>query len=460
MRRKLAGFFDGRIYPLLVAAMMFFAHVSALEFYVNILNVLLLAFGLCFANTVKPFIAVFLTYTYQISLQNTPSFPVESTYYTDGARPYIIILMFIVGFGAFGYSLAARGVFRGIKLRTLPLIYTSVALSAAFLLNGVFGGDFDLRSTLYGAAQIISIIAVFYVFYLAFLKEDAQDILRYLIYLSLLIGLIVSLETLHLYLTSDVLFRDGAVVKDNVLYGWGIWNNAGQKLTVVIPMLFLGVMRAKDKLSAWICFGVAALCLVCAVMTLSRTALILASVAFGCCAVISCFAGKNKKMMRIITLVGIVFVAVGFLILKDKIFAVLADYLERGMDDNGRFALWQYGVDSFLSSPIFGKGFFGLHTETFVSIGFIPQMMHNTPIQLLAAMGAVGTVAYAAYRMDTVRPFLRAPSLDKTLVGISLLTVLCGSLLENFVFYVEPMFYFSVLLALVFRIAAERKSID
>ena len=35
--------------------------------------------------------------------------------------------------------------------------------------------------------------------------------------------------------------------------------------------------------------------------------------------------------------------------------------------------------------------------------------------------------------------------------------MLLGSLLENFIFYIHPMFYFTVTLSVIFRLAAEEK---
>jgi len=450
----LCRFYLGFGYPLCVAFIVLLGHCTGLEFYLNFLNIILFVIGTLSVDSVKPFLAIFLTYTYQISLRNTPSFPVHSDYYLEGARPYFIALMFILGIGAFVYSLIRRGIFTRESFGALPMKISSLFLVAALLLGGAFGGDYSVFSTIYGFAVAFSVVALFYVFYLAFKRESADGLLDYMILISTLIALIVTIETLHLYLTSDNLFRDGSVVKDNVLYGWGIWNNAGQKLTVVIPMVLLGAIRAKNPTKH---LAVATLALGAAVLTLSRTALIFATLAYLSSLVIACFKAKSKRLFRILTLAVFGVAVIGAILLHEKIFSILADYLERGLDDNGRYALWQYGIDSFLEAPILGKGFFGLHTDTFISIGFIPQMMHNTPIQLLAATGAFGLCAYLWHRAETLRPFVIHPSTEKTMIGISLLTVLFGSLLENFVFYVEPMFFFSVALALAFRVAEEKR---
>ena len=446
----LKRFFLGKLYPLIPAGLALLGHITGLEFYLNFLNIFIFAFATLTTASVKPFIAIFLTYTYQISLQNTPSFPIHSGYYLEGARPYLIALLFAIGIISYLVSAWYSGVFSPDALRRIPMKAASLTLAAAFLLGGAFSSDYTVNSTLYGAAQILGFFIVFYVFYLAFIREDSEQILDQVVYVSLLVAWILILETAHLYLTSDNLFaQDGSVIKDNVLYGWGIWNNAGQKLTVVIPTLFIGVMRGKR---GWLFYFISAtLALGAAVLTLSRTALIFATLAYVASVIIAAMKGAHKRLFRIVTAVGVILVIGAALVLHEKIFALLQDYLERGLDDNGRYELWGYGIKSFLEAPFFGKGFFGLHTDTFISIEFIPQMMHNTPIQLLASMGIFGFLAYAWHRFLTVRELFIRPSLEKTMLGISCLTVLLGSLLENFVFYVEPMFYFSVVLALIFR---------
>ena len=453
---SIEAFFTGKLYPLIPAALSLLGHISGLEFYLNFINILLFAFGTLATASAKPFIAIFLTYTYQISLKNTPSFPVHSGYYLEGARPYLIALCFVVGVGSFVFSLFYRGVINRESLKALPMKASSISLAAAFLLGGAFSSDYTVASTLYGAAQILGFFIVFYLMYLAFRRENADGLVDHVLYVSLLVSIILIAETAHLYLTSDNLIVDGSVVKDNVLYGWGIWNNAGQKLTILIPVLFIGVIRGGK--SWWVYFTAATFSFIAAVFTLSRTALIFATLAYVTSVIIAATVGKRKRLFRIITLAGVAAALLFVIVFREKLMSVLSDYLERGLDDNGRYALWKYGIDSFLDSPVFGKGFFGLHTDTFISIDFIPQMMHNTPIQLLASMGIVGTATYIWHRVQTVREFFSAPSLEKTMIGIACLTMLLGSFLENFVFYVEPMFYFSTLLALVFRMNSKEKA--
>ena len=278
--------------------------------------------------------------------------------------------------------------------------------------------------------------------------------MKYMAYISMLIAIVLIGQMCDLYLTSDEIFRDGTIVKDRVFLGWGIWNLVGVCISMLIPMIFYGAMNNKYP---WLYFTVATLALFAAILTMSRNALIFASLSYGACAIIGCFKGKNKLGFRIITSAGVLALLAGIFVFMPKIKALLGDYFERGFDNNGRFELWSAGIDNFLSAPIFGDGFYG-YGEYPLAHGPLPKMAHNTVIELLSATGAVGILAYAWYRVKSLLPVFRCPSLMKTMAALSIAVILGGSLLDNFVFNVYPMFYYTVLLALIHRAEKEENT--
>ena len=78
-------------------------------------------------------------------------------------------------------------------------------------------------------------------------------------------------------------------------------------------------------------------------------------------------------------------------------------------------------------------------------------MAHNTIVELLSATGAVGLLAYLWYRVKSLIPVFKRPSLMKTMAALSIAVILFSSLLDNFVFNVYPMFFYITLLALIHR---------
>jgi O-antigen ligase len=160
--------------------------------------------------------------------------------------------------------------------------------------------------------------------------------------------------------------------------------------------------------------------------------------------------------------VGVVAIVAVF---SGVIFPALKNYFDRGVSDSGRFDLWEQAVAAFRESPIFGKGFFGLYPKDptdlmkINSVAFLPDMAHNTVIQLFSSMGIFGFGAYLYYRVCSLKPFFKVPTLEKTMMLMAILTVLLMSLLDNFVFYIYIMFYPTILLAVAhrFRYDGERR---
>jgi O-antigen ligase len=222
-------------------------------------------------------------------------------------------------------------------------------------------------------------------------------------------------------------------------------------------MCFLGVMKSRFS---WVYFSVATLAYIAAVMTLSRNALLVGGIAYCACAVASCFIGRYKKVYRIIVSVGAFAVAVGAILLWDRIAVLLSDFLERGFSDNGRYELWKTGIDNFLISPLFGTGFFQYVSDTFVSATFVPKLAHQTFIQLLSCMGIFGLAAYFYYRVASLIPFVKRPNVDKSMLLASVAVMLSMSLIDNFIFRFLHVIHYSIALAIGFVIYEQQCKIE
>ena len=102
-REKLAAFFTGNFYPVLIAVLVFFGHAFAIEFYLNFIVVGSVIAALCLCDTVRPLIVALCTYTYQISIEKTPATPTFSDYYFTEWRPYAIFPLFVLCAAALVY---------------------------------------------------------------------------------------------------------------------------------------------------------------------------------------------------------------------------------------------------------------------------------------------------------------------------------------------------------------------
>ena len=446
MEKKLERLYYGRIYPAAIAVLITVGHVFALEFYTNALICLIASVGLLAVDSLRHFILPFCAYTYQISVRFAPGMPSYSDVNFSGVRGAVTALVL----GVLFVSLVAFVVRRKAVLfdgRSIPLLIPSLAFGLALVLNGALGGEWLAKSLIFGAVSVISLIFVPYLFYFGLHGERAEELLSYFVYVTALIAWMLVIQTLELYFSGSVLGELGTPIKENVVYGWGIWTTGGMALAVLMPVLILGAMREKNP----VFYAVTALAaLACSVLNLSRAALLVAVVATAAALAVGCIFGERKRAFRVVCGFGAAALFVSASVFYKQISALLRDYADRGFSDNGRFDLWRYGVVEFLDAPIFGKGFFALETDTFQAIGFLPQMLHNTLVQIAASMGLFGLAAYGYYRVHTVRVFLGHPSVEKAMLGLSMVALLLGSMLDNFIFYIQPTFYYSVALALAF----------
>ena len=446
-RDLISEFYRGRVYPAILSVLIVAGHTLAIEIYTNAVIALLVSLGFVICPSVRHFIFPLCAYIYQISTKYSPGLPAYSDHYFTGARGVAVILFFVLLALCLGYRSVKSGILRRGAWKGAPLALPSALFTAALLLGGAFSGQWRLEGLLFGAACAASIFLVFYFFCLGLAGEDGEELLSYFIYVSALLAAVLIAQTLLLYLGGGVVVG-GTVNKESIVYGWGIWTTAGMGLAVLIPTLILGAIRGEGM--AYLFLSVAAFASI--ILNMSRAALLVGGFAFFAAFGVGCFFGKRKRTFRAVGLSLLACAAAAFVLFNREIYGLLSDYFDRGLSDNGRFELWRYGLREFFEAPLFGKGFYGIETDVFEAIGFLPDMLHNTPIQIAASMGIFGLACYFYYRIETLKLFLTKPSIEKSLLGMSLLTFLLGSLFDNFLFYIQPAFYYSITLAISYRI--------
>lgn len=445
----------GRIYPIVVCALVLIGSLTGLEMYFNFLVTGLFVSSLIICTSTRPMIVSLCTYIFQLSVKNSPSLINNSDYLYTGWRLWALIISILSIFAAAFYFFFKNKIYRRVNIKRDKIIIPTAVLCAAFLLNGVFSDAWVPMSLLFAFLQTVVYGFIFLLFFYGLSDDETTDsLMPYLSYVSALMASVIIIQLAHLFLTSDNIFVDGSINKEGVVLGWGIWNLIGACLAMLIPIIFWGVMHSKYS---WAYFTVATMTWLASVLTMSRNALIFATLAYAACVVIACFKGNYRKPYRIICAIGVLGAVGVVVILWAKIQALLGDYFARGFDSNGRYELWSIAWRNFLDYPIFGRGFSGfesvhkLESGAFAHMGPMPTMAHNTLFELLSATGIVGTLAYAYYRVVSLAPVLKRPTLQKTMLALSLLVTLGGSLLDNFVFNLYPMYFAMVTLAFIHR---------
>ncbi len=467
----LESFFMGKWYPVVAAVLVSVGHTFRLEIYMCLIHMILYAMAMVFSPSVRPFIIVLCTFSWQLPLAHSPAGPVWSDHFSSGANPYIFGLCVLIIIATFIYTVIKHKVFCGLSFIKTPLLLSTCILSAAFLLNGAFSPTWELRSLAYGALQAFLFPFVFLVFYKGLKSEKSlEELGLYISFVASVMGIMLAVQMLDLYIPGNpinhyttVFNESGGIIKERIHLGWATWNPVGILTAILIPLIFYGAMKGRHK---WAYFTAACVSYISAVMTMSRNTLIWASAAFAACMICACFVGtkRQKNVYRALSLGGAFVIILFAIVFWDKISVLAAGILSKGFSDNGRFELWTIAAENFKAHPVFGTGAFYFkppeaQAELFGYTPLFPPMAHQTFLQLLGAMGFVGLTAYLYYRIDTAQLFFKKPTLLKSMLGGSVLILLLGSLIDNFIFNTFTVFLYGISLA-VAALIYERQADD
>ncbi len=437
----LRKFFSGKIYPLILAVSILISHSFSIEEFGITIVLSTVFLGLLVCDDLKFFIAP-LTYSLFMFSEKSVS---SGKYYE---APYLIAIacgsLALISFLVAHFIIYRKSInFKGFTKSKLLLGF--LLLSGAALLNGCLNfKEYQIGNILYALAFIFSLLGIFFLFSIN-LNKDSK-LTDYLIYILYIMSILVTLE-LFIAFTNQIQIVDGEIVKESVKVGWGMWNNIGGVLSLLLPIHFFYASTVKKFGPIFFITGLISYGAI--VLTLSRSSLLTASFILLACVIISCFCGNNKLINRIFTAVLFSLGVLGFIALWGKISSILGDYLARGLDDNGRFEMYLHGLKNFLSHPLFGGGFNSSYATEHQFIIFLPYRYHNTIIQMMATCGLVGISSYLFHRFQTVKLFISKRCLPNIFLALSILALLLTSLLDNHFFNIYPAFIYTVILVVV-----------
>lgn len=325
------------------------------------------------------------------------------------------------------------------------LVFGIILLSVSFLTNGLFSSaEYEFINFIFAIALITCLLFVYFIFSINLHKSN--DLKEYIFYILFLLSLLLSLQVFLTFANQSII-ENGQIVKESLLFGWGMWNNMGGMLAFFLPSHFYFACTVKKY--GFIFYFTGIISYIAIVLTLSRSSLLTASLIIAICIICCCFIGYNKLQNRIFTLsmilIGIIFVVV----FREKILSLLNDFISRGFDDNGRFKIYAYGILNFLANPVFGRGFYSPFVLEHQFISFLPFRFHNTIVQMMTTCGTVGLVSYLWHRVETVRFILKTRNKFTFFVALSIVSLLLCSLLDNHLFNLYPTFMYAVLLVIL-----------
>ncbi|MBQ9759955.1 MAG: O-antigen ligase family protein [Clostridia bacterium] len=436
-------FYKGAYYPILVLLLVFIGHTMKMELIFGGIMMLTVAFGLLIGHDVKFTMMPLMATFFIIPARNfSPADPGYGEYYLQPAvLIYIIVLAAIVAASILFFVIRNRKIANPITVKG-PFL-SIVIFCGVLLLNGLFSENYTVMNMAFTVFMILA-MPVVYLIFAAFLHFE-KSVVDYFMRCLVGIGMLISAELVVAYMT-DVRFVAGDIVKESVVLGWGVWTNIGSMLVFLMPACFY---FAHSHKKGWIGYLLGLIELFCILLSQSRAALLVGALSFVLCVLYLCFSGKNQKLNRILTLS---ILALGLLALPfvfDKVKTLLGNFLEQGLGDNGRFDLWSSAIDAFLRNPILGSGFYDVcHYEGWGMFG-MPQMCHNTILQVLGTAGILGILAYGYHRFETVRLVVVKRNPVKMFLGICILGFLLFGMLDVVFFIAYPNIFYTIMLLIM-----------
>ena len=436
-----------------------FAYSFALEIVMYFLVCIYTLYICLFCEDFLPLVPLFLFCYISPSAQNNPGFTESSIFYGGLGIAILIIAIICTTAILLRIGLDKSMGFKKLFTQKNKLTLGMLILGGAYILSGIFSQGYEniwFNNLVFAFLQFISIFLLYFILSSTIKWEKTSK--EYLVYTALFIGIVICYEVLYIYLFKNVL-TDGSVDKHLITTGWGITNNVAAMIALMIPFAFY---LALVKQHTYIYFSIATLMLGCIVLTASRASLLVAGLIYLICFWICFYEAKNKKWFRITALI-LVLILTSLLIIFSNVFVnrliqeiglfQLNNSGDIVLSDANRFLTYDTGFNIFLNNPIFGKSFFNRNgwpyqastVESFVS--FFPARWHNTFIQIISSCGIVGLIAYAFHRYQTIVLFIKNPSVEKTFIALSIITLLIMSLLDCHFFNIGPVLFYSIMLA-------------
>lgn len=439
LKSLLSNFINGYFYPIFIALVVLIGHTFSTEifsFYVIVISAII---GMFFCkNDLRFLVSPVLMIVFCVSEKSSNLGAGKLFHSSSLIQIFIIASLFAISLIA--YLIIKRKTFNTSSLLKSPMFYAFAILAIGIAFNGLFVKEgFSFSNFLYTLAVIGSLFGIFIAFYLTI--DFSKDFKKYLVYVLYIASIVVLIEFITLFLNGQVKYSDGKIIKESVITGWGIWNNIGCMLTMLLPVHFY--LASFVKRFGFVFYFTGIISYLAIALSLSRSSLLVSSILIVICVIFSCFYGKNKLTNKIITLIfillGIAFISLYW----NKIATILNDYLVRGFSDNGRFKIYITGLFKYFEYPIFGTGFFSYATH---QSGWLPFGYHNTIVQMLASCGTIGMLAYIYHRYKTIQICYKKRSAQNFPLYLCLLGLLLTSLLDVHFFNIYPAFYYSIIL--------------
>ena len=450
-------FLPSRLYIGVVALLTALSNVFSLELPVYTLFAALTIYTCLWGEDLRGMIPIVAMGYLTPSARNNPGRN-ESAVFTPGHGGIYIALL--------GILMAAAVVYRVLRDRKQffsckrPLLSGMLILSGGYLLGGIGSTAFPtywLRHLLFALLQSASIIIPYWLFTAG---VDWKKVRRdYFAWLGCAMGCVLVLQILWIFLTGHVVV-DGIIQRELIFTGWGMYNNIGAMLAMMIPFTYyLAVRYQRD----WIGAAGGGIFLMFVMLTCSRNSILAAIAIYFFSMLLMFYSTQHRKRSTIIPIVSICAVLLVIAVFHKQLLRMFDNLLEIGLNPSSRDLIYKEGLTLFGQAPIFGNSFFspGFQPWDWSTVdsfsGFFPPRWHNTFVQLLASCGLVGLCAYCLHTAQTVNLFLSGFSKERVFIACSVAVLVGSSMFDCHFFNIGPTLFYSLALAFAERCPQRQK---
>lgn len=451
-------FVGSNYFPFVTAVITLFCYYMALDLVLIWYIALVGAFIFIFMRDTTPLITVFLFMNIMISMGNSPTHAAgnDNDYYFQ--TPVLAQIGVAVGLFAVGGIYRAVVDIKNGNFKVSPTFFGLCVFAVCLVLNGVLSDGYSPMNAVYGFILAFLFLGLFVACF-GSVTINGHTYKR-IAWAFFALSVCVVIELIVAYCTYDKLWTStGGIDRNQLYFGWGIYNTIGMLFTVSMPSAAYLARRYRRGGHFFTVYLV--VLLVCAFLSMSRQAMLCGSLVFLICAawiLIKC----PERWLNAAIFVGSALVAVIVLAVKHEWFGGVASMLfENFFYGSGRSTLYENAIQTFMANPVFGDGFYRDLAEDPGAVGvpLVPDMYHNTILELMAVGGLVATIPYVIHRVHTVISFIKNPNENRFYVALTLFALLILSLLDNHIFYILPTLFYTFLTAVLIKSETGNESV-
>lgn len=438
-------------YILGVMVLSMISHLFSLELPVYTVFILVGIYTVLQGSDLLPLTPLFPFFYISISLNNNPGRNAKSVF-SGATGIYLYTLAALFGLAVLWYIIRNFKKFIQVKRPLLPGL---TLLALTYFLSGIgadkYAGVVIRRNLLFAAMQAAALLIPYLL--LSGGGNWQTSRLHYLAWSGFSVACSVLPQVLYCYATQGVIV-EGAIVREKIYTGWGMYNNMGFMIAMGIPFLFyLATKYHREYL------GLAAgtVLLIGVMLTCSRTSLLFGTAIYGVCILLMLHHAHNRRLSTILLSVLGGLGVLMLLVFHSQLLHLFSRLLSLGTDPSSRDVFLQEGLHLFAKAPVFGNSFYspGYVPWDFAEIIevslVIPPRWHSTLLQLLVSCGSLGVCAYIFHRYQTIRLVLRRRNMETVFLCCAVGLLLLCSLFDCHFFNIGPTLVYSSALAFAER---------